>query len=90
VHPQADLLQVVLARGTGGGLPHFLHGRQQQADEDGDDGDHHQQQLDQRERGPAGAGEDGWHGEYPLKGEVPERRPRWDRPSARRGVRYVM
>ena len=35
----------------GGGLADLLHGRQQQADQDGDDGDHHQQ-LDQRERFP--------------------------------------
>src|SRR5262249_32015484 len=36
---EADLLQVVGALAAGGGLPHFLHGRHQEADEDGDDGD---------------------------------------------------
>src|SRR5262249_27165223 len=41
-------LQVVLALDACGGLADLLHGRQQQADEDGDDGDHHQQ-LNQRE-----------------------------------------
>jgi len=48
---ERDLLQVVLGRHAGGGFADFLHGRQQQADQDGDDGDHHQQ-LDQREREP--------------------------------------
>ena len=49
VDGQADLLQVVRALGPGGGLPDLLDGGQEQADQDGDDGDHHQQ-LDQRER----------------------------------------
>src|SRR5262249_21718870 len=48
VQGKADLLQVVLTLHSGGGLADLLHGGQQQADEDGDDGDHHQQ-LDQRE-----------------------------------------
>ena len=48
VHCQANLLQVVLAGTAGGGLAHFLHGRQQQADEDRNNRDHHQQ-LDQSE-----------------------------------------
>ena len=47
---EADLLQVVLALGPGGGLADLLHGGQQQADQDGDDRDDHQQ-LDERERG---------------------------------------
>src|SRR5579875_3537027 len=42
------LMKVVLALGTVGGLAHFLHRRQQQTDQNGDDGDHYQQ-LDQRE-----------------------------------------
>src|SRR5262249_26116535 len=49
---QDDLVEVVFALRDGGGLADLLHGRQQHADEDGDDGDHHQQ-LDQREAGPA-------------------------------------
>src|SRR5262249_12875097 len=47
-----QLVQVVAARGRRGGGPHLLHGGYEQADEDGDDGDHHQQ-LDQRETGGA-------------------------------------
>src|SRR5262249_44924459 len=45
---ETDLLEVVGAVDAGGGVADFLGGGQQQADEDGDDGDHHQQ-LDQRE-----------------------------------------
>jgi hypothetical protein len=45
---QADLFQVVGALGTTGRLARRLHGREQQGDQYGDDGDHHQQ-LDQRE-----------------------------------------
>src|SRR5262249_43827392 len=48
------LFEVVLALGAGGGLAHLLHRGQQQADEDGDDGDHHQQ-LNQRETFPSHA-----------------------------------
>src|SRR5439155_24041660 len=48
VHRQGNLLEIVLALGTGRGLADLLHGRQQQADQDGDDRDHHQQ-LDQGE-----------------------------------------
>jgi hypothetical protein len=44
----ADLVQVVSALGAGGGLADFLHGGQQQANQDRNDRDHHQQ-LDQRE-----------------------------------------
>src|SRR5262249_9298229 len=51
VHGQAKLFEVVLGLGAGGGLADFLHGRQQQADQDGDDGNHHQQ-LDQGETTP--------------------------------------
>jgi hypothetical protein len=36
-------MEVVLALGAGGGVADFLHGRQEQADQDGDDGNHHQQ-----------------------------------------------
>src|SRR5262249_41896490 len=49
VEGERQLLEVVLAAGPVGSLAHLLHGGQEQADEDGDDGDHHQQ-LDQRER----------------------------------------
>jgi hypothetical protein len=44
----AQLLEVVAALHARGSLADFLHGGQEQADEDGDDGDHHQQ-LDQRD-----------------------------------------
>src|SRR5262249_60991536 len=48
VEGQADLLEVVGALRAPGGLADFLHRGQEQADEDGDDGDHNQQ-LDERE-----------------------------------------
>ena len=48
VHRQRHLLEVVGSSDAGGGFADLLHGRQEQADEDGDDGDHHQQ-LDQGE-----------------------------------------
>ena len=48
MHGQADLPEVVLAGGAVGGLAHPLHGQQEHANEDGDDGDHHQQ-FDQGE-----------------------------------------
>ena len=37
---QADLLEVVGAFGPGGRLPDLLYGREQQANQDGDDGHH--------------------------------------------------
>src|SRR5262249_17317459 len=52
-----DLVEVVLALGAGSTLAHLLDGGEQQANEDGDDGDDHQQ-LDQRE---AGAGTNPGH-----------------------------
>jgi hypothetical protein len=48
VDADADLLHVVAALHTCGGLAHLLHRRQKQTNQDGDDGDDHQQ-LDQRE-----------------------------------------
>src|SRR5262249_9058103 len=53
VKRQADLLEVVLALGAGGGFADFLDGGQEQADEHGDDGYDHQQ-LDQRETAARG------------------------------------
>jgi len=52
VQTQPELLHVVHALGTSGGLPDLLDGRQQEADQHGDDGDHHEQ-FDERERAPA-------------------------------------
>jgi hypothetical protein len=46
---ESDLFEVVGTLHARGGLAHLLHGRQQQADEDRNDRDHHQQ-LDQRKR----------------------------------------
>jgi hypothetical protein len=46
VHRQTDLLEVVRALGPPSRFPRGLNGRQQQANEDGDDADHHKQ-LDQ-------------------------------------------
>jgi hypothetical protein len=48
VHGQADLLEVVLTLQTAGGLAHLLHGGQEQAQQDGDDGND-DEQLDERE-----------------------------------------
>src|SRR5262245_49123958 len=48
---QPHLLEVVLALGAVGCLAHLLDSWQQQADEDGDDSDHHQQ-LDEGEGQP--------------------------------------
>src|SRR5207253_8471299 len=48
VQGECHLVQVVGAGHAGGRLADFLHGRQQQTDEDRDDGDHHQQ-LDKGE-----------------------------------------
>jgi len=48
VRREAELVHVVDAGRAAGGLADLLDGGEQQADEDGDDGDHHQQ-LDQRE-----------------------------------------
>ena len=45
---QANLLEIVLAFHAVGRLANFLHGRQQEADEDRDDGDD-DEQLDERE-----------------------------------------
>jgi hypothetical protein len=42
VRGDAQLPDVVLERGAAAGLADFLHGRQQQAYEYGDNGDHHQ------------------------------------------------
>jgi hypothetical protein len=36
-------MKIVAALGAGGCFADFLYGRQQQADKDGDDGNHHQQ-----------------------------------------------
>ena len=45
---QGELFEVVDALGSAGRLTHLLHGRQEQADEDGNDGDH-DEQFDERE-----------------------------------------
>src|SRR6185312_9923138 len=47
---KADLLEIVLTLRTSRRFAHFLHGRQQQADQDGDDRDN-DQQFDQSESG---------------------------------------
>src|SRR5262249_11092992 len=52
---QAELVQVVAALDAAGRLAGLLHRRQQQSDEDGDDGDHHQE-FDQGEGVPAAHG----------------------------------
>jgi len=52
VQGQPHLFEVVRAAHAGGSLADLLHGGEQEADEDGDDGDHHQQ-LDQGEARPS-------------------------------------
>jgi hypothetical protein len=49
VQSKPKLLEVVRATATTGRLPGCLNGRQEQADERADDGDHHEQ-LDERKR----------------------------------------
>ena len=56
VEGEADLLEVVGALQARGRIADLLDGGQQQADQDGDDGDHHQQ-FDQREAGGGGFGD---------------------------------
>src|SRR5262249_3747307 len=51
VQSEDHLMEVVLGLGASRGVAHFLHGGQQQADEDGNDRNYHQQ-LDQREAAP--------------------------------------
>src|SRR5262249_48505124 len=70
VDGQADLLEVVLALHACGGLADLLHGGQQQADQDGEDGDD-DEQLDQREGTPA-AGRTVPHGKAPWRREEDE------------------
>lgn len=43
MHGQAELLQVVFALGPSGGLARLLDRWQQQCDQHGDNGNHHQQ-----------------------------------------------
>jgi len=52
VQGHADLVEVVFALGVGGGLADLLDRGHQQADQNRDDGDHHQQ-LDQRKPRPS-------------------------------------
>jgi len=52
VQGHADLGQVVLALAVGRRLPHLLHGRDEQADEYGDDRNHHQE-FNQGEPSPS-------------------------------------
>jgi hypothetical protein len=61
-----DLLEVVLARRTGGRFPDLSEARQEQADEDGDDGQD-DQKLDQ--------GEGATHGETSAGDVMRTRRP---------------
>src|SRR5262249_2949888 len=59
-----DLVQVVLALRAVGRLTHLLHGRQEEANEDGDDRNHHQQ-LDQGEGDRSQTSSE--HGSFPQK-----------------------
>jgi hypothetical protein len=51
VDSHSDLLEVVLATHAARGLAYFLHGGEQHPDQDGDDGNDHEQ-LDQCESAP--------------------------------------
>ena len=53
--PNRRFPSLAALRISGGGGSDLLHGGQEQADQDGDDGDHHQQ-LDQREGGSLSGG----------------------------------
>src|SRR5262245_41350198 len=64
---QADLLEVVGALHPVGSLADLLYRRQQEADQDGDDGDDHQH-LDQREAAPLDSPQELTHGCTPLVG----------------------
>ena len=61
VDGEADVVQVAGALNLGGAVAHLLHGRKKEADQDGDDGDDHQQ-LDQRKGGTARGKDVGSHG----------------------------
>jgi hypothetical protein len=67
---QAQLLEVLLALHPGRGFADLLHGRQEQAEEDADDGNH-DQQLDQGETRafpwPTGFGMNEGHGRAQLE-----------------------
>ncbi len=69
VHRQADLVEVVFAFGPRRRFPDLLHGRKQQADQDGDDGDN-DKQFDEREgvTAPRNA-ERGAHWSFPWSSE---------------------
>src|SRR5262249_9130751 len=54
------LAQVAAARDPETGLTHLLDSGEQQADQDGDDGNH-DQQLDQREATPPSKDAEDWH-----------------------------
>src|SRR5207302_145118 len=49
MHTQSNLAEIRLALRSPGRCADFLYGRQEQTDQHGDDGDHHQE-LDERER----------------------------------------
>ena len=55
VHGEAKLFEIIAALNARRGLADLLHGRQEQADEDGDDGDHHKQ-FNEREACAEGIG----------------------------------
>src|SRR5262249_45319908 len=65
---QAHLLEVVRALGASSGFAHFLHGGHQQSDQDGNDGDHHEEfnQCEPRADGTAAKNGAQFHGESSL------------------------
>src|SRR5262245_66388702 len=66
VQRQADLLEVVGTTHPVGGLPNHLDRGKEQADQEGDDRDHHEE-FNERERGSLTTGT---HGQVSLKEQV--------------------
>src|SRR5205823_1066423 len=87
VQGEANLLEVVLALNASGGLAHFLHGGHQQADQDGDDGNH-DEQLDQRKGGTPAHGSISGGIRYKRRGRNGSRGAAgWQSPNSARAVR---
>src|SRR5207245_9509266 len=73
VSRSGHLVHIGQALGPVGGFTHLLHGRQEQAHQDGDDG-HYHQQLNQGERPPASEEAKNGHNEILLKKEEERKR----------------
>jgi hypothetical protein len=85
VRSQSNLLEIVAALNPSGGLSDLLDGWQEQADEDANDGNHHQQ-LDQREATRTSGDTSEWH----RTSEKKKKRSRKDPDSLRRNSTNAM